>query len=761
MRRINALALVALMASLLFGGTPAGAAPLPQSDPDSKIEPRLLAALSAMAPGDMTTVVVTLQSQADLKRVGGATRAARLKGVIQALRATAQAAQPPVTAWLAARQGQGAVASYAAFWVFDGLSVTATPQTIRDLAARSDVRAITSDEIDIVPAAPLSAAPAEPNLAAINAPALWDLGWRGQGVVIASLDTGVDGTHPDLAPRWRGGSNSWYDPYGQHPTTPTDLNGHGTWTMGVMVGGEGGGTALGVAPQAQWIAAKIFNDRGQATATGIHRAFQWVLDPDGNANTADAPQVVNNSWTFGAAGCSLEFQLDLQALRAAGILPVFAAGNYGPGAGSSASPANNPEAFAVGAIDNAGQMYPASSRGPSACGEAASVFPELTAPGVNINTTDLFGFYTAASGTSLAAPHVSGALALLLSAYPGLSAAQQEAALLSSAVDLGPAGPDNDFGYGRLDALAAYQWLASGSGPTPTPTATSAPPTNTPVPPTATSAPPTNTPVPPTATSAPPTATWTALPPTNTPLPPTATSAPPTATWTALPPTNTPLPPTATWTALPPTATATASADLIFQDGFESGNFAAWSATSGAGTRMTVTTAASLNGTYGLQAAITGNTPSYVQDNTPAAETSYRARFYFDPNGLNPGTGTPTLFVGLNGANTVIVRVQLRRNAGQYQVRAVVARAGGNTNTAWYTVTDAAHAIEIEWASGTAAAFRLYIDGTLRKTLGNLNTSAYVLESVRLGPSAGLTAAMSGTLYFDAFVSRRATYIGP
>jgi len=94
-------------------------------------------------------------------------------------------------------------------------------------------------------------------------------------------------------------------------------------------------------------------------------------------------------------------------------------------------------------------------------------------------------------------------------------------------------------------------------------------------------------------------------------------------------------------------------------------------------------------------------------------------------------------------------------------VRAVVARAGGNTNTAWYTVTDAAHAIEIEWASGTAAAFRLYIDGTLRKTLGNLNTSAYVLESVRLGPSAGLTAAMSGTLYFDAFVSRRATYIGP
>ncbi|MEJ2747480.1 MAG: S8 family serine peptidase, partial [Anaerolineae bacterium] len=298
------------------------------------------------------------------------------------------------------------------------------------------------------------------NLAAINASALWELGYYGQGVVIASMDTGVDVSHPDLAASWRGGSNSWFDPYGEHPTTPTDMDGHGTWTMGVMVGGDHSGAPIGVAPQAQWIAVKIFNDKGMVTATAIHQGFQWLLDPDGDPNTADAPQVVNSSWDNGTPGCNLEFQRDLQALRAAGIVPVFAAGNYGPDGASSASPANYPEALAVGAVNGADEMYTFSSRGPANCGEGLTVFPELVAPGVDINTTERHGLYYQATSTSLAAPHVSGALALLLSAFPHLTPAEQEMALLNTAVDLGAPGPDNTFGYGRLDILAAYQWLA-------------------------------------------------------------------------------------------------------------------------------------------------------------------------------------------------------------------------------------------------------------------------------------------------------------
>jgi hypothetical protein len=142
------------------------------------------------------------------------------------------------------------------------------------------------------------------------------------------------------------------------------------------------------------------------------------------------------------SGCLLDFQPDLANLRAAGILPVFAAGNYGPLPGSSRSPANNPEAFAVGATDDADALYPYSSRGPASCGQP--VYPQLAAPGAGIHTTDLYGLYADPTGTSVAAPHVAGA-----------------PALENGAVDLGAAGPDNSYGYGRLDALAAYQWLAT------------------------------------------------------------------------------------------------------------------------------------------------------------------------------------------------------------------------------------------------------------------------------------------------------------
>jgi hypothetical protein len=194
-----------------------------------------------------------------------------------------------------------------------------------------------------------------------------------------------------------------------------------------------------------------------ATTAAIHQAFQWLLDPDGNPTTNDAPNVVNGSWTMGAPGCDLEFQLDLRALRAAGMLPVFAAGNGGPAASTSYSPANYPEALSVGATDSADTVHGTSSRGPSACG--GGVFPKLVAPGVGIRTTDLFSAYTWQTGTSMAAPQVSGAVALLLGAFPGLAPDRQEAALENGALDLAPAGPDNDTGYGRLDVLGAYNWL--------------------------------------------------------------------------------------------------------------------------------------------------------------------------------------------------------------------------------------------------------------------------------------------------------------
>jgi subtilisin family serine protease len=620
--------------------------------------------------------------------------------------------------------------------VFNGLALTAEPDVIREIAARPEVARVTLDAVILAPTAPAAAAASpEPNLSVINAPAVWNLGYRGQGIVVANLDTGVDVTHPDLSAQWRGGTNSWFDPNGEHPTTPTDVHGHGTWTMGVMVGRDTGGTAIGVAPEAKWIAAKIFNDAGASTLSRIHQSFQWLLDPDGNPATPDAPNVVNNSWDFGVPGCNLEFQLDLQALRAAGILPIFAAGNFGPGGSTSPSPANNPDAFAVGATDNADLLASFSSRGPTACGGVSRTYPAVVAPGVAVRSADLFGGYYSVSGTSLAAPHAAGTLALLLSAFPGTAVDRQQGALISSAVDRGPAGPDNGYGWGRIDAQAGYAWLLSG-GPPPTPTPTPLPPTNTP-----TAAPPTNTP-----TAAPPTNTPTAVPPTNTP--------------TAMPPTSTPtpIPPTATPTPRPPTATPVP--DAIFANGFESGTAGAWTSITG---NMSVTTGAALVGVWGAQAALNGSTASYVTDASPTNELSYHARFYFHPNAANTSGAAVTILVGRNAASTAVLRVQYRRSSGgQPQVRAGVLGSGGTqTFTNWLTITNAAHAVEVAWQSAPSASFSLSLDGTLRQTLNGLNTSPYRVDEILLGPSAGQAAGMTGNLYLDAFASTRFSTIGP
>jgi serine protease AprX len=548
-----------------------------------RLDPALDAQLKALQPGEMTTVIVTLRQRADLSRVSGEDRQARLRGVVRALQAASNATQGRIKGLLNTRRLQGRVKKYVSLWVINGFSVTATSDVIHELAQDADVYSISPDDLAIVPAL----APAEPNITLVNAPALWSQGYIGQGVVVANMDSGVDLSHPDLAGRWRGGTNSWYDPYNQHPATPTDLSGHGTGTMGIMVGGDAGGTTIGVAPGAQWVAVKIFDDQGRSTATAIHSGFQWLLDPDGNPATPDAPQVVNNSWSFANPGCYLDFEPDLQALRSAGMLPVFAAGNGGPYSSSSYSPANNPSAFSVGAIDNNSKIYAYSSRGPSTCGGSTSVFPKLVAPGVNIKTTDLYGGYYRSSGTSFAAPHVAGALALLLSAYPGLTVAEQESGLLDSAVDLGAVGPDNVYGYGRLDILAAFNRFGSISTATPIPAATATaastatatlvpPPTDTPTP--LPGAADTDTPTP----SSTPLLTDTATPlpavtdtPTPTPLPtdtatplPTATDMPTLAPSPTLPPTATATPlPTATPTAaLPASPTPTLAASVHIGD---------------------------------------------------------------------------------------------------------------------------------------------------------------------------------------------------
>jgi subtilisin family serine protease len=441
----------ALLATLCLGSTlPASATTMHAGGPT-------IGGTSSLEPATQR-VVVTLRDAPDLSGLPGLDRGQRLSALIHRLQAHADASQAPLRGRLKVLEARGEVSSQTSLWVVNAISVTATATAVRELAARPDVASVTPDAITVVP----TAAPVEPNLAAVHAPDLWAAGQTGQGAVVATLDTGVDLTNPDLAARWRGGTNSWFDPYGQHTAAPVDLDGHGTATAGLVVGGADGGTSYGMAPGATLIAARIFDDRGATTATAMHQAFQWVLDPDHDPATADAPRVVNGSWALGAGpSCNLAFQPDVQALRAAGILPVFSAGNFGPSSATSASPANYPESLSVGAIGANDVVWAYSSAGPSTCGGRTRVFPDLVAPGVSVLSADRFGGYQYLTGTSVAAPHVSGAAALLLGAHPGLAVTSLENALTSSAVDLGPVGPDDRYGHGRLDVTAADAWSAS------------------------------------------------------------------------------------------------------------------------------------------------------------------------------------------------------------------------------------------------------------------------------------------------------------
>jgi subtilisin family serine protease len=229
---------------------------------------------------------------------------------------------------------------------------------------------------------------------AMDVPAAWQSGARGKGVTVAIVDSGVDPRSTAIAQGYRARPGDWFDPYGER-TAPTDIEGHGTYVAGLLVGDVVSSNTepvesvpTGVAPEAKWIAARIFDDGGRGSISAIQRIYQWVLDPDGKPETADAPDIVNNSWGLPqtAGHCDLTMSRAIDALRAADIHVVFAAGNDGPNDNTSLSPANNPGVISVGALQGNGEASRRSSRGPSACGNAA--YPTLWTAGENLPALD-------------------------------------------------------------------------------------------------------------------------------------------------------------------------------------------------------------------------------------------------------------------------------------------------------------------------------------------------------------------------------------
>jgi len=453
------------------------------------IEPNLEATLQATAPDEAVSTLVYLLDRVDLDGLSRqldrerATLQRRHEVVVRTLQARAAATQPDLLAYLEQQMLAGAVADFQPFWVGNIIRVDATPAVIRELADRWEVDIIYPNyPIELIE--PVVESPAvarsgdrspEVGVQAVRAPEVWAMGITGQGILVATLDTGVDGSHPALASRWRGvadpryqGHPEWafFDPV-TNWTFPHDSGSHGTHTMGTVCGGPPG-DQIGVAPGAQWIHAAVIDRVSiQQTVADAILAFQWLIDPNGNpADNWDVPHVCSNSWGLttghGYPPCDQTFWSYLDACEAAGIVIVFSAGNEGSsGLRRPADRATDDyRTCAVAAVDANDPNWPIasfSSRGPTYCtpNGAAAIKPDIAAPGVDVRSSVPGGGYGNKSGTSMASPHVNGVIALMRQANPDLSVEQIKQIIYETAHDLGTAGEDNSYGWGMIDAYEA------------------------------------------------------------------------------------------------------------------------------------------------------------------------------------------------------------------------------------------------------------------------------------------------------------------
>jgi hypothetical protein len=212
----------------------------------------------------------------------------------------------------------------------------------------------------------------------------------------------------------------------------------------------------------------------------------------------------------------------------------------------------------------------------------------------------------------------------------------------------------------------------------------------------------------------------------------------------------------------------TSPTDIIFADGFESGNFSNWSACVTDVNDLSVSVGAKSIGNYGMQALLDDNAAIYCTSDHPNAETRYRARFYFDPNSIAMASGDAHfIFNGFMGTSTAVMRVEFRYFSGTYQVRARLLDDGSTwTNTNWFMISDAAHFIELDWQASTAlgandGGLAFWIDGVPQVNLTGVDNDTRRIDRVRLGAVTGIDTGTRGTYFFDSFESRRLNYIGP
>ncbi|MCH7948828.1 MAG: S8 family serine peptidase, partial [candidate division Zixibacteria bacterium] len=362
------------------------------------------------------------------------------------------------------------------FWIIPAFKATLPVSKLKALEQFKNISyvipdvSLTYDQPLESYAAPALSSGVSSHIEMLNIPSLWSRGLTGKGRLVCSFDTGVEVDHPALNIKWRGHGTSlsaaWFSSVAPD-SLPRDPVGHGTHTMGVMVGSDGADT-IGVAFDAQWITAGVI-DQGQPlplTISDILAAFQWVLNPDGDVNTTnDVPDVILNSWGVPRglfSPCSETFWEVIDNVEAAGIVTVFAAGNEGPNPQTMRDPADRAatplNSFSVGAVDNDKVIGDFSSRGPSSC-DTTQIKPEVVAPGVLVRSATKDGGYGFMTGTSMAAPFIAGLVALIREYNPDATVGQIKQAIISSCQDLGAAGEDNAYGNGLPDASIILNFI--------------------------------------------------------------------------------------------------------------------------------------------------------------------------------------------------------------------------------------------------------------------------------------------------------------
>lgn len=466
-------ALVGAVLVLAMAGNPSHAAG--SSTGDAKVS----AAVRAAAEGNAKiTFWVTFTGKANLSSVATLKAKADRSAEVRRLKMqTAAGTQAGVRQLL-----DSAGADYKTFWISNRIKVTGDPKLLDALAARPEVAAIEEDKTIALPK-PIIEAQTGPNavewgIDRINAPRVWnELGTRGDGIVVANIDTGVQFDHPALVGKYRGNlggsfdhNYNWFDPAHICATAaPCDNNDHGSHTMGTMVGDDGGANQIGVAPNAKWIAAKGCESNNCSEAS-LLASGEWIIAPtdlNGTNPRPDlAPDIVNNSW--GGSGFDPFYQDIVDSWNAAGIFPAFSNGNTGPSCGTAGNPGNYLNSYASGAFDINNNIASFSSRGPGVAGE---IKPNLAAPGANVRSSVPGNGYDNFSGTSMASPHTAGTVALIWSASPAMQGdiPGTRQLLDTTAIDVdatacgGTAADNNIFGEGRLDAFAAVSQAPRGA----------------------------------------------------------------------------------------------------------------------------------------------------------------------------------------------------------------------------------------------------------------------------------------------------------